>query len=164
MQCWKSFTMLLLVLLAGPYATSAAQNTPENDGNALLRKCTTALRSFETQQGDVNAWFAAGWCVGYALGFGDGHMIGTDPAMPADLKATFAYCGMGTRRIAVEQSVRILVQWLRTHPQQLDLPRSYVIAWAFADAFPCPSSIAPAAPATPSDVPRQPAPKTGKGK
>ena len=53
MQCWKSFTMLLLVLLAGPYATSAAQNTPENDGNALLRKCTTALRSFETQQGEV---------------------------------------------------------------------------------------------------------------
>jgi hypothetical protein len=164
MRRWPSFTMLLLVLLARPYATNATQHTPEDDGNALLRKCTVALRALATQQGDANAWFAAGWCLGYVLGFGDGHRIGTDPTMQADRKDTFTYCGVGTRRMTVEQRVRMLVQWLRTHPKILDLPQSYVIAWAFANAFPCPSTGAQPPPQPPSNVSQPSAPKAWQGK
>jgi hypothetical protein len=143
MQRSTSLAVLLLVLLALPYATSIAQDTPKDDGNNLLRQCTVALRARDAGQGDKSAWFNTGWCLGYVSGFGGGYLIATDPTIPTDVKESFAFCGMGERRITIEQSVRILVEWLRTHPKLLDLPKSYVSAWAFADAFPCPSSDAP---------------------
>ena len=42
MQCWKSLPIFLIVLLAVAQVTMAA-DTPSDDGNKLLRDCTTAL-------------------------------------------------------------------------------------------------------------------------
>lgn len=142
MQYRAFITVFLLVLLTAVQVPLAADKQMP-DGNKLLEQCIIALRTLDAQQGNTNAWFATGWCLGYVLGFGDGHLMATDTTIPDDIREALMLCGLDQRGITAEQTVRILVEWLRTHPKVLDLPRNLLTALAFADAFPCPSAGTP---------------------
>jgi hypothetical protein len=163
MTRWMLTLVVLLLVLPAVVRVSKAADAPSSDGNKLLRDCTSALRALDSRQGDSNAWLATGWCLGYILGFRDGHLTATDTTMPDDMRKALAFCDLWKHNITAEQSARILVEWLRTHPKLLHLPQHILTAWALADAFPCPSSITMGQQSKPSTIRQPPVPKTGKG-
>ena len=139
----------VLVLWA---AESPTQGPLKLDGNALLRECTAALRAFDDQRRDVITMGEFIGCSGYIRGFTEGYLFNGsyDVCPPAGISPV--------------QLTRVIVEWLRTHPALLHMPRPVLTHAAFAAAFPCPSSVAPPQEQTPSAVPGPPSLKAGKGK
>jgi Rap1a immunity proteins len=164
MRRWQHAGLLVAMVVVWA-AGSLAQAPSKSDGHDLLRKCTTGLRALDAQQWDGSTMTDFGWCMGYLLGFVEGYSIvgaairATQPG--ATMKDDFCPTGL---ELPVEQLARVLVEWLRTHPALLDMPRTALTIAAFAETFPCPSSVAPPQEPPPSVVPRPSAPKAGKGK
>ena len=134
MPRWMSRTILLCFLCAAASTATWAQGTPTTDGHAFLQRCTAALRVDEAGQGDNSTQQQALWCLGYVAGFADGHTLGT---VEMTLGSPLLCPPDGWRPAG--QLVRLLVEWLRTHPTQLHRDMHSVMLLAFADAFPCPS-------------------------
>jgi hypothetical protein len=87
--------------------------------------------------------------MGYLWGLADGQhqaIIKNHPQIPPT-NAEYVFCSV-QRDIPTGQLVRVLVQWLRSHPRFLHMPRGTLASMALAEAFPCPS--APALPTAPA--------------
>jgi hypothetical protein len=158
MRYWQNAGLIVVIVMLG-VAASLDQSPSKEDGHDLLRKCLTGLRALDAQQWDGSTMTDFGWCMGYILGFveGSGWMGADIRAHQPGAKVKEAFCPTGLA-LPVEHLARGLVEWLRTHPALLYMPRTAVTIAAFADTFPCPSSVAPPQEPTPSVVPRPPAP------
>jgi hypothetical protein len=99
----------------------------ELDGNDLLRTCTEGLRYFDNEYRSTSAEAerSSMWCLGYMLGWVNGYTWGaTALCVPPD-------------QITALQLVRIVVKYLRDHPQRLHYRRDVLIWSALQEAFPC---------------------------
>src|SRR5262245_48881323 len=94
----------------------------------LLDMCNFAVRSFDREQVSVEQMIAGFGCDEYVNGFIDAH------EETASLKGNKPlYClPQGT---TTEQSVRIVVKWLRDNPQNLHWTGRVAVARALMDAF-----------------------------
>jgi hypothetical protein len=151
--------VLLLVRFVWEPAETGAADTQTMDGNELLRRCTSALQTLDTGQGDLDTQTEASWCLGYVLGFSAGQ---TAEHVNSTLPSPMLCPPQGWP--PAWQLVRILVAWLRTHPTDLHLDHPSVMLLAFANAFPCSSAVTTPPTPPPTGILRPPAPKTGKGK
>jgi hypothetical protein len=97
----------------------------ELDGNELLDSCTDALRHVDNGYRSTSAKEAHNymWCVGYMRGWVDGYQEGATLCVP--------------QKITALQLVRIVVKYLRDHPQRLHYNRGVLILSAVQEAFPC---------------------------
>ncbi|MGD0905452.1 MAG: Rap1a/Tai family immunity protein [Terracidiphilus sp.] len=126
MKMLRSLTLLALVLCA-----VAAFSVDEHyvDDNELLSKCSSTIKFLDNEKLSSSEMQDAGWCLGYVNGVADGMEMATATGSIAKL-----YCI--PEGVTTGQAVRVLVKWLRSHPEKLHQSRVLVVV-SWADAFPC---------------------------
>jgi hypothetical protein len=123
--------------------TKAAQLTPSQDsqegdtGNDLLLDCTYALRLLD---GDTQITpgqsRTAFHCEGYIAGLIDGYSLAEDMEKYRGGSSHRLFC-LPKEGLLGSQGVRIVVKWLREHPETLHQQRKVLVMLAFESAFPC---------------------------
>ncbi|WP_376788073.1 Rap1a/Tai family immunity protein [Marinobacter metalliresistant] len=101
------------------------------DGNALLSSCSAFLRVLD-RSGDGSDGFSAGACVGYVTGASDFNTV--HAAVSGGEKEGF-FCVPPD--VPLGQKVRVLVQYLKANPSELNRLQSILTMNAFSEAFPC---------------------------
>lgn len=135
-----SLVMLLQLLLPMTCGSEAAAQEPaastQQMGNDFLRECTEALRFI-----DGDRTLTAGeseystHCMGYLLGFYEGYeakaaadkVQGDAPHREVCLP----------ENLAADQMVRVVVKYLREHPERLQQPANLLVVQSFYATFPC---------------------------
>jgi len=122
-----------LVLLLGG-ASAQAWREDQHDGNRLLAMCRDYLRFDEaggraTAQGNYNA----GYCQGFVVGLIEMHE-GARSTGPQPLRPFFC---LPPGEVTWNQTVRVYVRYLETHPARLHLDQRDLLIEALSDAFPC---------------------------
>ena len=117
------FALCLVVLLS----TSASAK----DGYELLQRCEDAL--IDDKQGlfsmDSSRVFLAGYCLGVMQGITRSNVI------YQKLKQSL-FC-LPNERITNGQAARVVVKYLREHPEELHEDDTILAVIAFMEAFPC---------------------------
>ncbi len=153
----KTFALVLLTCILSP-VTYARDFLPK-DGNGLLDACSALVDSddnpssilslsgdrFTERMGQLN------WCAGYLAATQDVllqnvvnlsvfGMAGVTLAGPDKVKQ-YAFDSLRGPCIpengTLLQFARVLVKWLREHPERLHEAKSVLTMAAFKDAFPC---------------------------
>jgi hypothetical protein len=109
------------------------------DGRYLLARCTDALYALDHgyHRTSADAVFNTAWCAGYMRGWVDGS-VGIAPlCVPYEASSA-------------EQITRIVVKYLREHPERLHEHPNFLMLSALHEAFPCAPRAAPAPPPSPS--------------
>ena len=114
---------LLLVVLSFPQNVVASP-----DGVKLLQSCSAGIRIQDGGNASKEALADGLWCVGYVMGYLDGYAMSS---------ATNAKACFPSKGISAEQAVRLIVEWLKKHPENLHKSGSDEMLLAFANAFPC---------------------------
>jgi len=112
-----SILLVFGVMLAGNSAHAQRSNYQFETGNTLLEKC-------ESRQGTTGYYI----CLGYLVGVADTF----DALRPT---TRFDYC---LREGATNaQLQRVVVKYLKEHPEELDLSAGWLVVLALTDAFHC---------------------------
>ncbi len=151
--------LALLLLMCGltPVGILAQGPTPNvNDGNALQRECTTALRAVDDdpflgrprrlvtrpRRGGHPRWVQPtasnligrgsdmGQCLGLVSGVWHTHMMMVD-----EFDGRSAFCP--TASISAGEMARIVNRYLQTHPAELDQWDTVLILRALMTVYPC---------------------------
>lgn len=121
-----ALVLAVIVTVLQPEATLA-------DGNLLLKQCTPIM-SFLDNAGNVLSnvenTFDAGFCLRMAQGITNTNMM-YQYAMQKTL-----FC-LPTGGIQNVQAVRVIVKYLKEHPEQLHEHEATLAIMAFIQAFPC---------------------------
>lgn len=104
-----------------------------NDGHALLRQCTEAIKIMDGVAGTSSIDFGqAGHCMGAVDGFaGATAFYERRPGAPR------AIC-LPENGTTIGQSVRVVEKYLRAHPEQLHESSTVLLFGAFLASYPCP--------------------------
>lgn len=108
---------LAFLAVMAPGAAQAQRIT----GAILLEHCQNRLAG--------SGGFESGLCIGTMAGALEAH----DTLSARDERL---YC-MGNKSITNDHAVRIVVQWLKEHPDQLQRSAATAVVFAMRDAFPC---------------------------
>lgn len=109
------------------------------DGNYLLAKCPSAVKSFDHEKLDVAEGVNAAYCIGYVSGVldMDALWLGFDKKA-ANKNLSMHICSPGGEGVAIGQAVRVVVKWLKDNPEKLHWRGETVVVLALRQAFPCP--------------------------
>jgi Rap1a immunity proteins len=161
---WKHRGLGVAVTLV--WAMASVAPCRAQDGNQLLRACTDALRYIDNghQGTSIDDVVNSRWCLGYVGGLVDGYQWGSPPATTEGGLPHLSGLCLPPQGIPVEQLIRIVVQYLREHPRQLQAPRDRLAVVALRSAFSClaPGALPPEP--TLSGVSSPPAPNPSKGR
>ena len=129
------FVFLLLVYGLGSVEILAQGPTPNvNDGDALQRECSTALRAAdnnpEADRDPVELGSDMGQCLGLVTGVWHTHMMMVD-----EFDSLSAFCP--TASISAGEMAGIVNRYLQTHPGELDQWDTVLILRAFIETYPC---------------------------
>ena len=104
----------------------------EGNGHELLRQCTQAVNAIGgiVEPDDIN-FMDAGRCMGMIDGF-----AGAAAFYESQEGAPGAVC-FPSEGMTIGQSVRIVTQYLESHPEQLHESSTVLIFGAFLAAYPC---------------------------
>jgi hypothetical protein len=124
--------LVLLLLLTGASALCAAQDQAVDfraSGNAFLRICDNA-NIVDVMRGE---------CLGYVNGVIDGFhgayaLHNSWAGRPVESGQPFCF----RPDVTMGQRLRVVTQFLKTHPEKTDLPMDILIYEATVEAFPCP--------------------------
>ncbi len=125
------------LLLSAALAAQAPQN-PIGTGERFLASCPDTAEGIAAA--DVND------CLPYFIGFLDGSAFAH-----GRLEADEPFCEPDDSDYA--SLYLVLMRFLQTHPQVLELPLSTLIYDALSEAFPCPPAGTPGSPLTPKPRP-----------
>jgi hypothetical protein len=97
------------------------------DGQILLQVCQGRL--------DGRSAMDSGLCLGTIAGALDAHdgLLATDEAL---------YC-LRERKLSNDQVVRLVVRWLREHPEHQARSAATAVVFALRDSYPCGDAAAP---------------------
>jgi hypothetical protein len=150
----KRFCLLVLIVLSSAGTPANAQQEPKfqfpKDGNGLLEYCGQIVNILDSPSLRVDETKLA-WCVGYIQANQDliekwritmalEIMAAKQDGKPAPyhLRADDDFGGTCFPvNVSVAQIGRVLVRWLRDHPERLHESKSLLIAEALKSAFPC---------------------------
>ncbi len=127
------------LLLTGWIAGFVAPAAAVDNGHELLDQCANAVVVLEGRGGGLSAdgAQAASYCLGYVRGVTKivtiSHMLKPGGQM---------FCPP-PEGIATDRAVRILVSYLRQHPERLHASKVTLAAAAFMQAWPCPPGARP---------------------
>ncbi len=116
------FCLLLVSVRASAQSASSAE--PENfatSGNAFLRVCEPALQK---------SAIVHTTCMSYIIGVGDG------AEMMAERSHQLLYCP--SPDVENGQKYRIVIKYIKEHPERADSQTRVLIMDALTAAFPCP--------------------------
>lgn len=122
----KCILPIVFALLALPHPSSAASS----DGNKLLEDCGAIERLMDGGKSTSNST-GMGFCLGLMQGITNSNMIYQVRAPGKELLC------LPKNGIENGQAARVVVKYLRDHPEQLH-ENDFVLAMrALRDAFPC---------------------------
>jgi hypothetical protein len=159
-------TVALMVTLMAPVCAQEPELKLPTDGNGILEFCNVAVNAFDSPSSPAARFdmFKEGWCAGHFqtmremivywqvqvvrsafMSAGDKNpstedvnkIISTSPDMT---------CIPG--QVNGSQLARVLVKWLREHPDRLHEHISILSGEAFQSAFPCQPPVSTKKPAT----------------
>lgn len=122
--------LVVLFFLGAPSAFAA------RDARWLLQTCTQAVAHDDGAKLNEEQSIESLSCVSYVGGFLDAFAISHGVADLAGYKHLFC----GPSDLATQgtmQTVRIVVKYMRNHPEELDQGAGVVVMSALQDAFPC---------------------------
>ena len=122
----KKLTFLSIIASLFMVFPTIAAGKHFSDGNHLHEVCNEAIKLFDSSgKADV---FKAGSCFGYIRATNDMYEI-----MAKDSKRTICI----PPEISGKQLTRIVVKYLREHPERLQNIASLLVFEAFQESFPC---------------------------
>jgi hypothetical protein len=136
-----SIALILQLFLPAKVGSEAAAQGPVPgtqalSGNDLLRECTFALRFDDGDRALINEELTYGaHCGGYLLGFYEGY--GAKAAADKVLGGTPNREVCFPDNLPTDQMVRVVVKYLREHPERLNQAPGLLVVGAFYGAFPC---------------------------
>ena len=105
----------------------------ESDGNWLLKACSAVIIFMDSQHlDDGEQGSKISTCIGYMQGIRDTTALYQGKNL-SPLLVCFPEAG-----ISNGQATRIVVKYLKNHPEKLHLPAISLAFSAFIEAFPCP--------------------------
>ncbi len=122
------FTLLIVSLL--PYAAHSQQRMT---GMKLLDECQLAIK--ESNQVPPADWVDVGHCIGYLQGYWSAWQIWSLANKESGGKLRSPACipdGVTTGEI-----VRVVVKYLKDHPNKLHEDAGILVFWALSGAYPC---------------------------
>jgi len=130
----KRIIWLLLVLLVVGLQATTQSEVITMDGNDLLTNCNQAIKGFDKIGNPTMQQFGDGmFCIGYIAGFTAAHNL---TSLKMGNKPVF--CLPRDRTIRNSQAIRIVVKYLKDHPESFTTPQGISVALALQEAFPCP--------------------------
>jgi len=106
-------------------------------GNDVLDSCQIAVRNFDDNGGPAGERFDAGWCSGWVNGALELTKLHNERTTLIKEKPTLLQFCVGVPGIPVIQAMRIVVKYLKEHPEQLHEDGMGLTVTALKDAFPC---------------------------
>jgi hypothetical protein len=134
--CAMRMTPILLAVTATALATQHANGSSWMDGMRLLHECQLAIRTSDGGQrlsSDEDA--SSSHCIGYIQGVLDTNALGDEIDKRDHQTARPHYCI--APNVSLEQSIRIIVEWAKAHPKDLNDPGWVSIQGPLLNAFPC---------------------------
>lgn len=136
-------SIALLIQLLVPHnvgseapAQLPTEATVELTGNEFLRQCTYAIR-FADGERDLTAGESeyGTYCMGYLRGFYEGYSAKAAANRVLGDAQHREVCFPDS--LPTDQAVRIVVKYLREHPERLQQAANLLVLQAFYAAFPC---------------------------
>jgi hypothetical protein len=137
--CSMRIPSVLLALAAIILSTQRADARSWMDGMRLLHECELAIRTADgdhrlTPDDDASS----SHCIGYVQGVIDTNALWDEIDKRDHQTNRPHYCvKQATGDVSLEQIIRIVVEWAKTHPKDLNDPGWVTIQGALLNAFPC---------------------------
>lgn len=137
----RSFLLITVFLLVPGYLV-AQDFDWKGDGGGLLKKCSLAVRVFDSEKLSSSDAVDGAFCVGYISGKHDTDFM----VQMLEEHQTIALMkhACTPSNSSTEQAVRVVAKYLRDNPERLHLPAAVLVTDAIRNSFPC--SPAPASP------------------
>jgi len=129
------FPLLFTVLCTLAPLALTAGNTPaifRADGHTLLAECGEVI-SFLEAGIDSATGMGASYCLGMVSG-----MLSLNTIYQAQQQRQLLFCPPRSRVITNAEAARTVVEYLKAHPERLNLDHPSLMFFAFEDAWPCP--------------------------
>ena len=123
-----AYLLALCMLLSAPGLAHAAA-----DGKELLQKCEPIEKLYDDPAA-LSSREASG--VVYCLGYIDSFMETFDFQAQAQIVPGVPYC-LPEEDVPKKEIVKVVVDYLQKHPEELDKPAGYHIFLALREAYPC---------------------------
>ena len=126
-------SILLFVALFATVISAEAETT----GNDVLKNCQTAVRFADNNGAPTGELYDSGWCFGWvsaALELTKAYNEWSDFTKQKPTLLQFCLPDSG---IPVIQAVRVVVKYLKEHPEQLHEDGMGLTVAALIDSFPC---------------------------
>lgn len=120
----------VLVLLTIVCGVGTGVANADNDGRELLRRCEKAVATVEVGAESITDDSDAQWCLGFVRGF---TQMNNWYRMEGKSEL---FCGLGDG-LQDQYAAEVLVEYLRHHPELLDMKDGTLALAAFVDRFPC---------------------------
>ena len=124
-----ALSIIVLFLFIASVTTSAKA---EIDGSMLLQNCIEAVRYMQNKNAPSPNITAVNFCVGYISGVNDMHTTFVRSVACFDPPV---FCNAPPADI--EKLVKIVVEFLKAHPEDLHFQGAVLTVSALKEAFPC---------------------------
>ncbi len=101
------------------------------DGNELLKQCGTLVAFLDGAAADISKDGQVNFCLGFMQGITQTNLV-----YQKVLNDNAQFC-LPARGITDGQAARIVVKYLRDHPEDLHRSEFVLSFWALKEAFPC---------------------------
>ncbi|HEV2112583.1 MAG TPA: Rap1a/Tai family immunity protein [Terriglobales bacterium] len=130
---------LLLLLVFWP-CTAFAGEAKDVDGNELLQYCNASIQFLDSGgfKSETQAT-KSGWCMGYVAAFvqlSGTALLMDETAGHKDMRQYYP-CFPEETGMTTGQAIRVIVKYLKDHPENLHLPAVVLSLEALQNAFPC---------------------------
>lgn len=126
--------MLLVIMLPVVTLGQSAGEALQESGNAFVRRCSVVEKERDLTAVDQAYQMT---CSAYVSGFVQGAVFAADFVRSrADRKGPPVYCQI--EGVEAGQLVKIVLKYIREHPETAHLPAGILAGRAFQKAFPCP--------------------------
>jgi hypothetical protein len=129
MRRWAFVTLVVVV--------SAIPAMGETTGNDVLNSCQASLRFNDNSGAPAGEHFDAGWCIGWVAGALELTKLHNEWATFIKEKPALLQFCVPESGIPAIQAVRIVVKYLKEHPEQLHEDGMGLTVAALKNSFPC---------------------------
>ncbi|MFZ0774044.1 MAG: Rap1a/Tai family immunity protein [Candidatus Sulfotelmatobacter sp.] len=119
------------------FLASAAPASAESTGNDILEKCQIAVRLFDNGGGPSGEHFDGGWCFGWVAGALQLTKLHNEWASTVKDKPGLLQFCLPDPGIPAIQAARVVVKYLKEHPEQLHQDGMGLTVAALRESFPC---------------------------
>jgi len=126
-----------MLLMAFALLSCSVLALADDDGNAFLRRCIPAVAMMDGSHVTDSELNDANFCMGYVRGALDPIAFWESTDKTKNVKGPFVRACLPEAGVQTGQGIRIVVKYLKEHPEFLHNERLFLVSQALMDAFPC---------------------------